>query len=132
MKPPTSLLLLLVLILVLVALHYADCRLMNRHLSEAYQSVNLRGSKNYVSVHAGAADHVVPGGPNPLHNWTYILLFCFTIHRILLVLFAFMYYTCPIIMYVQFDQWKWCSFSFLYQPTFLGCFLTIMQFTCKN
>ncbi|KAG5616906.1 hypothetical protein H5410_016730 [Solanum commersonii] len=66
MKPPTSLLLLLVLILilVLVAFRYADCR----HLSAAYQSEKLRGSKNFVSVHAGAADHVVPGGPNPLHN----------------------------------------------------------------
>ncbi|KAK4363115.1 hypothetical protein RND71_018356 [Anisodus tanguticus] len=67
MKSTTSLLLLLVLILVVVEFLYADCGLSSRHFSAAYQSEKLRGSKDFVSVHAGA-DHVVPGGPNPLHN----------------------------------------------------------------
>ncbi|KAF3676757.1 hypothetical protein FXO37_05171 [Capsicum annuum] len=42
-------------------------KLSYRHLSAAYQFEKLTGNKNFVSIHV-VVDHVVLGGPNPLHN----------------------------------------------------------------
>lgn len=38
-----------------------------RRLSAAYQSQKLTISKKFAPFHGGS-EHVVPGGPNPLHN----------------------------------------------------------------
>lgn len=38
-----------------------------RRLSAAYQSEKPTSSKKFAPFHGGA-EHVVPGGPDPLHN----------------------------------------------------------------
>lgn len=135
MKPPTSLLLLLVLILVFVAFHCADCRLNCRHLSAAYQSEKLTGSKNFISVQAVQTmlflEDQIFFTTEDIH-FSFDLRYreyCCSVWIEVLYLA-----TCPIILYynLQFDsKWNWCFFFCLSAP-FFRMFLDNYQFTCQT